>query len=594
MSSHWKRARFSRTLAGRFARAAAAVATAAVVFACAFIVSARGAANAAARPVEVRGNRALSDGEIDAIVGARAGAAPDAVARALQTAYVERGYFSATIGVETAADSAIVLVVEEGEPARYGAISVRGPKSVSEKETLEVLGVRAGDRYDAGGLKNGFRRLLERYDEKGFPFAQVWVDSAGFDETAGTVSVSVYVIEGGAKTLGAVSFEGLERTRKDLAVKLSGLETGEPYDGGKIRDSYIRLSSSGVFDEVSYPEVRLSPDASGVEALFKVVEPKGKSSASAALGYADQEGTQDRVVSGLVRVDLANIGGTLRDLRFLWRNDGQGRSETRLSYDDRFFLGRRVGLGVTLEQVGLDTVYTWQSLGIESSVPVGRLGNGLFGVEAAVYGDRNTFSEGEVSNTLRLRLAAGVRFVEGHEDRGTLLDFHTRHTYARKDLNLRTGEAGGAVSQYIFEARLGVTMDATRNSHGAVEIVYRGIESDESYVPLSEQFYLGGAGTVRGYRENQFHGRRIAYARSELRLGKSRRENGYLFVDAGYVFEETEASDGAVTTGEEYPVGYGFGLRTESRVGNIDISFGIGEELSLQQTKVHVILNRRF
>jgi outer membrane protein assembly factor BamA len=150
------------------------------------------------------------------------------------------------------------------------------------------------------------------------------------------------------------------------------------------------------------------------------------------------------------------------------------------------------------------------------------------------------------------------------------------------------------VSQYIFEARLGVTTDLTRNSHGAVEIVYRGIESDEEYVPLSEQFYVGGAGTVRGYRENQFHGRRVGYARSELRLGKSRRENAYLFVDAGYVLEETQDADGLVAAGEEYPIGYGFGLRTESRVGNIDISFGVGEELSLQQTKVHVILNRRF
>ena len=127
-----------------------------------------------------------------------------------------------------------------------------------------------------------------------------------------------------------------------------------------------------------------------------------------------------------------------------------------------------------------------------------------------------------------------------------------------------------------------------------MELAYRGIESSEEYVPLSEQFYVGGAGTIRGYRENQFHGRRIAYARSELRLGKSRRENGYLFVDGGYVLQESLDSTGVVAKTDEYPVGYGFGLRTESRVGNIDISFGVGEELSLRQTKVHVILNRTF
>ncbi|MEJ2722950.1 MAG: BamA/TamA family outer membrane protein, partial [bacterium] len=104
----------------------------------------------------------------------------------------------------------------------------------------------------------------------------------------------------------------------------------------------------------------------------------------------------------------------------------------------------------------------------------------------------------------------------------------------------------------------------------------------------------GGAGTIRGYRENQYHGRRTAYARTELRVGGSNLENGYLFVDGGYVFQEFRGADGEVMNPEVYPVGYGFGLRTQSRIGNIDLSFGIGDKLSLRQTKIHVILNRSF
>jgi len=581
MSSRWKHGRISRIVA------AAAVAVCASV-----------STNRAAPPrgpvVEVRGNRALADDEIKTLTAARGAAGPEALAKAIQSAYLERGFLSAAIRIERAADSTIVLHVDEGEPARYGSLTLRGPDLVPDEEARKILGVRTGDRYDPGELENGFRRLLQEYDACGFPFAQVWVDSVEFDESLNAVTLSVYVVEGGRKTISRVRFEGLERTREDLAVKLSGLETGEAYDGERIRDSYLRLESSGVFDEVSYPEVRLSPEGGGVEALIKVLEPKWRNSASAAIGYADREQNENRVLSGLVRLDLANIGGALRDLHVLWKNDGQGRHEMRLSFRERFFLGRRLGLGVALEQTGLDTLYTWQSLGVESSIPVGRLWNGFVGVDAAVYGDRNTFSEGDVSNTLRLRLAAGVRFTDGHEDRGTYVDVNTRHTWGRKDVSMRAGGPDEAVSQYIFEGRLGVTLDATRNSHGAVELVYRGIESSEEYVPLSEQFYVGGAGTVRGYRENQFHGRRVAYARSELRLGKSRRENGYLFVDGGYVLQESLDPTGMVAKSDEYPVGYGFGLRTESRVGNIDISFGVGENLSLRQTKVHVILNRTF
>jgi outer membrane protein assembly factor BamA len=77
-------------------------------------------------------------------------------------------------------------------------------------------------------------------------------------------------------------------------------------------------------------------------------------------------------------------------------------------------------------------------------------------------------------------------------------------------------------------------------------------------------------------------------------VGKSNRENGYLFVDGGYVLEESMSAAGDLSKNDEYPVGYGFGLRTESKVGNIDISFGVGDEISLRATKVHVILNRSF
>jgi outer membrane protein assembly factor BamA len=544
---------------------------------------------------EVRGSLQLGEEELSRIVSATAASGVNAVAKAVQSAYIERGFLAATIRIETqTADSTILLVVDEGAPTLYGSVGVRGVALVSETGAREIVGLRTGDRYDSEALKAGFQKLLEFYDESGYPFTRVWVDSLAFDDRRNRVNLSIYVVEGGLKTIRRVEFEGLEHTRKDLAMKLSGLKAGEPYDGERIRDSYLRLTSSGVFDEVSYPSVRLAQDANGVEALIKVLEPKGRNSASGALGYADREGGSDRVLSGLVRLDLTNMGGSLRDLHVLWKNDGQGRQETRLGFRDRFFLGRRVGLGVTLEQTGLDTLYTWQSLGVESWAPVGRLWGGLVGVRGGAYGDRNTFSQGDASSSLRFRMNGGVEYARGDEDRGMFFDFTTGHTYGRKEMDLRSGNSGGTVSQYTIEVRTRATADIGASAHGMLELVYRGIESSEEFVPLSEQFYIGGAGTVRGYRENQFHGRQVGYARCEIRAGRSRRENGYVFVDAGYVLQETQDASEAVSRKKELPVGFGFGLRTESKLGNVDISFGVGDEISLRQTKVHVILNRTF
>jgi hemolysin activation/secretion protein len=188
----------------------------------------------------------------------------------------------------------------------------------------------------------------------------------------------------------------------------------------------------------------------------------------------------------------------------------------------------------------------------------------------------------------------GVNFVEGKETQGNYVEFRTRQAYAHKWIRMRDDSPEESVTQFISEIRAAATAGVTRHLQGHVEVNYKGLESPETFVPLSEQFYVGGAGTIRGYRENQFHGRRTAYARTELRVGSSAVENGYVFVDGGYILQEMRTTDGQVLNPEIFPVGYGFGLRTQSRIGNIDLSFGIGEKLSLQQTKVHVILNRSF
>ena len=40
--------------------------------------------------------------------------------------------------------------------------------------------------------------------------------------------------------------------------------------------------------------------------------------------------------------------------------------------------------------------------------------------------------------------------------------------------------------------------------------------------------------------------------------------------------------------------GFGFGVRSASRLGRIDLSFAVSDGLSLQQTKVHVLLEQNF
>ncbi len=551
-------------------------------------------AGAAPPRIRVTGARAITpERAVVILINGGFPAAPGV--NALQEAYLREGYLFTEISLRQAADSTWTVDVVEGEPARIGEVRVRGAVSRPAGEVIRALHLEAGMRFDPPRLERDLDALLSSYDAAGYPFAQVWIDSVGVDHQAGTVSLAFYVVEGTPRTVTGVVVEGLRKTRPDLAVRIAGVKPGVPYSARVLEDMYLHLVSSGVFLDVEFPTVRVASDGSGVDAVATVEEAARSHMFQAALGYAQADATSERILSGLVQLELNNIGGTLKDFGVNWNNDGNGRSQTRVQYRDRLFLGRRLSVGLRLEQVGQDTLYTWQSFGVTAERGFGRVAGTLMSASAAAFGDRNVFSQGGLLRSTRWRGRLGVTALWGSERRAAFGRLGLAATLAAKHETYREGASGaGDVNQVIYEAAADAIVPAFWSLHYSLAGELHTLESAESFVPLSEQFYLGGARTVRGYRENQFHGRRVAFARNELRLGRTPREGLYVFGDVGYVLEDVADTDGSVRENGVGLGGFGFGVRSTSRAGRIDLSFAVSEEFSLQSTKVHVLLEQNF
>jgi len=559
------------------------------------LVALAGAAVAARAPVlRVLGTQSMSSDRAAAIL--KAGGFPSEKAlRDLQEEYLRNGRLFASMTVRMESDSSYTVLVDEGATARVRRMHISGASHFPADEVARELGLEPGAVFDPRRLTTRMDALLTRYDADGYPFVEVWVDSVGVDPDSAAVDVSLYVVEGTTRNVERVTVDGLKKTRSDLAVKIAGVQTGGPYRSQMLEDAYLRAVSSGVFTDVEYPTVRMSADGSGVDLVLHVNEPQRSHVFAAALGYASASENTERVLSGYVQLELNNIGGTLKDFGANWSNDGAGRNETHIRYRDRLFLGHRLGLGLRLEQVGQDTLYTWQSAGIEGERGLGRVAGTLLGFSAAGYGDRNVFSEGPLLRSSRWRVKTGANAMWGSDRAGSYLRLAGGVTFAFKHNSYRDDNSGpGDVRQTIYDGTAGMMIPAWRNLHVAIDGRLEWLDSDEQDVPLSEQFYVGGARTVRGYRESQFHGRRVAYARNELRLGRSVKDGFYAFVDAGYVRQETPQSDGTTLVDGTGLTGYGFGVRSLSRAGRLDLSFAVSDGLSLRQTKVHVILEQNF
>ena len=108
-------------------------------------------------------------------------------------------------------------------------------------------------------------------------------------------------------------------------------------------------------------------------------------------------------------------------------------------------------------------------------------------------------------------------------------------------------------------------------------------------IPPTELFYLGGAKTLRGYDEDWFSGPRRAYANIEYRLLAGRTSHLFVFVDLGAVTKINEPS-----VFEPLRVGYGFGMRLESKGGIISMDYGLAKGSSALQGKLHVNIGTSF
>ena len=109
-------------------------------------------------------------------------------------------------------------------------------------------------------------------------------------------------------------------------------------------------------------------------------------------------------------------------------------------------------------------------------------------------------------------------------------------------------------------------------------------------VPPEARLRLGGSATIRGHREEAFLATQASWMNLEWRLLLGRRSRAFLFADLGALKESGTDGGGAWLL----PVGYGAGLRLESRMGQIGLDYGLARGESPGQGKVHLRVANEF
>jgi outer membrane protein insertion porin family len=540
--------------------------------------------------VEVEGTHAIAAAEVHRILAPPFPAdSLEARLRRLGQRYFALGYLAARFEPQPAAHGGLRLRVQEGEPARIAQLYLRGTHVVPEPLVREILALQPGQPFRAEAVAERLAALAEAYARRGHLDAEATLER--FELTDTGVVLGVAVEEGERATLAELTVRGNTTTRATLVERLADLRPPLAADAGRIRDAQFLLQRSGLFAEVAPPLLyRVPGTPGGVGAVLRVVEIPRRNRVFGAVGMA-RDPLRDRpYMTGSIDLMLGNMAGSGRDVGFSWRRDARLGSALAVTYRERFLLGSPLDLDVSLSQTVRDSTSTWQTLGLTGNLPVRR----NLSVDLGGAYDRTVFHLGLRGNTQRLRVRCGFQLTSlaREQDGKRFGAFVARGEYARRrnDLAALGVSDRERVDETIWGGRFEAGVPLAPHHVLAARGEWHAVEGVAGPVPVNELFEFGGARTLRGYREAQFRGDRVAFGGLEYRYGNPRGARLYAFLDAGGSRRRVAAG----TDEQDGHLGYGMGLRAAVATGTLDLAFGVGDEGGFGAVKLHAALVQNF
>jgi len=531
------------------------------------------------RSITFKDTRVISSSELQSNTLLRHGAVLTDSLLVMELSRVDSIYFSygrlaTTVTIDTSLRNDgidVEIGISEGEQALIKDISIGGSPSIDSTLVMSLLGIREGGLFDPLQLEISLQKLLKVYNESGYPYAQVWLTGFEYNDMVNAVDLSISVFEGEKALLSNVIFEGISRTDSSVALRTSRLRTGSLYREGDVRRAREYLRGAGLFESVGEVTVEMRKRGN-VNIVIPVKEIARSNLFQGAFGFSKKDGG-DYILNGSVDLSLRNIAGTGRNASFNWLNDGERYSMLEFKYTEPFLFTLPVHLDAEVGQIVQSMMYVYHTGGFYLRYPVGP----NVSIRAGAAVDRNIPDVGELRRSLRQRYRVGVAKESGSP---FLYQLHVEGAYKR---NYLAGDSTATEGQLLYHVEGSFRVPLFTSQGVSLRAVSQAVLSSTE-IPAAERFPLGGARSLRGYRENQFRGERIAYVNVEYWFGEEGRL--FLFDDVGTFYR---AGDGWT-----FKNGLGFGLRSSSPLGVVTLSFGVGDRLSLEGTRIHISLQEIF
>ncbi|MEE9444001.1 MAG: BamA/TamA family outer membrane protein [candidate division Zixibacteria bacterium] len=441
--------------------------------------------------------------------------------------YYREGYLNVgvdeSIEMNTSDSGAIIHInINEGNRFIVGRVNFQANDSLTFFGELRNIAnrFRTGNPVDPIKLNEMVFDLKTGFANNGYPYAII---ETAVDSSAGpqNTNISITANEGHLVRFGDVLFDNLYYYSSDLAAREIAFKKGEIYSREKILESQKRLYSTGLFNSISLDFVQQLPDSQrAVDSLnpdFRFSAVERKSHYITVKTGASQDSLRDLTWDFSAAWGKRNIFKSRRfefsiTSRFVIFTDWRvilHRYQTR--FTEPRFLGLRLPLTLTARfepgvrsQLQPYRVQTWLlalSTRKEWSEQLFAVISGeyesvnIYGVSKDQVGAIRREENISIRRKLTFILVRDTRLDKFVPKQGSFTTY-----YAQYVGGILSGDDSFLKLEFSwarYQRAIGSFIYATRIKGGWVKEMGKSTE-----VPTNDRFYLGGANTIRGFREN--------------------------------------------------------------------------------------------
>ena len=430
----------------------------------------------------------------------------------LRSYYLDRGYINFSVESTQVAitpdkkDIYVTINVKEGEVYKLSKVKLSGNLVVAPEELIKLVSVGPTEIFSRKSATETSKAIQDRLGDEGYAFANVNMVPE-INEAQKTVDMTFVVDPGKRVYVHRINMSGNTKTRDEVLRREMRQMEASWASSSKIERSKTRLERLGYFETVTVETPPVVGTADQIDVNYKVVE-KPSGNLSAGVGFSQVQGI---VLNANIAQD--NVFGSGKRVNVAFNN-----SSYMTSYQFGFFnpyfttdgVSQGYNLGYTKRNAGQINIANYNTnianAGINFGIPLNEFDQIRFDTDVKHTSLSTTnYSSQQIQSFINqqgnsfLTFSQGISWVHDTFNRAIF-----PNTGAQQRLSAVVMIPGSDLNYYKVGYRqqryFPLAKDFTFKLNG--EVGYGGGYGSTNALPFFDNYFMGGTGSVRGFKNN--------------------------------------------------------------------------------------------